>query len=131
MRMPTHCMCLRRIVLSTGKVAWDAFAARDGAGLGGAIAVVRIEQLYPWPATQLRDVIERYPNATQLTWLQEEPENQGAWFFVQRPLWEVWRQTGRSVAVVARPASGSPATGSHHQHDTELDRLKAAVVAGL
>ncbi len=127
----TDPLAVKRIVFCSGKVAWDALAARDAAGFGAQIAVVRLEQLYPWPGAQIRDLIDRYPNTTQMTWLQEEPENQGAWFFVQRPLWELWQSTGRTLAVIARPPSGSPATGSHHQHDVELDVLKAAVVAGL
>ena len=127
----TDPLAVKRIVFCSGKVAWDALAARDAAGFAAQIAVVRLEQLYPWPGAQIRDLIDRYPNTTQMTWLQEEPENQGAWFFVQRPLWELWQSTGRTLAVIARPPSGSPATGSHHQHDVELDVLKAAVVAGL
>ena len=66
--------------------------------------------------------------------MQEEPENQGAWLHVQRPLYELTladATSGRSLRVVARPASGSPATGSHHQHDHELDMLKEGVVGGL
>ena len=125
---------VRRVVLCTGKVAWDAFAARDAAGVGPSVAVVRIEQLYPLPVAQIADVLSRYPNASQVAWLQEEPENQGAWLHVQRPLYELTladASSGRSLRVVARPASGSPATGSHHQHDHELDMLKEGVVGGL
>ena len=65
-----------RIVLATGKVAHDAIAARDESG--APVAVVRVEQLYPWPYDQLAEIVERYPNATDLVWLQEEPENMGA-----------------------------------------------------
>ena len=125
---------VRRVVLCTGKVAWDAFAAREAAGVGPSVAVVRIEQLYPLPVAQIADVLSRYPNASQVAWLQEEPENQGAWLHVQRPLYELTladASSGRSLRVVARPASGSPATGSHHQHDHELDMLKEGVVGGL
>ena len=62
-------------MLATGKVSQDALAARDEAG--APVAVVRVEQLYPWPYDQLDEIVARYPNATRLVWLQEEPENMG------------------------------------------------------
>jgi multifunctional 2-oxoglutarate metabolism enzyme len=123
-----------RIVLCSGKVAWDAYAARDeaaAAGKGSSLAVVRVEQLYPWPEAQLRAVIERYPNATSVVWLQEEPSNMGAWSFVAPRLRLLTDELGRSLNSVCRPASSSPAVGGHHAHDVELEDLKHGILAGL
>jgi 2-oxoglutarate dehydrogenase E1 component len=122
---------VRRIVLCTGKVAWDALAARDAAGLGGAIAVVRLEQLYPWPEAALQAALARYHDATEVRWLQEEPENMGGWYYVRGPLFQLCRGTGKRIDVIARDASASPASGSHDAHDRELADLKARIVDGL
>ncbi|MGE0728002.1 MAG: multifunctional oxoglutarate decarboxylase/oxoglutarate dehydrogenase thiamine pyrophosphate-binding subunit/dihydrolipoyllysine-residue succinyltransferase subunit, partial [Acidimicrobiia bacterium] len=70
---------VRRVVLCSGKVAADAFKERDKRGGLPSVAIVRVEQLYPWPAAQVAEVLARYGNAQQLVWLQEEPENMGAW----------------------------------------------------
>ena len=124
----------RRVVLCSGKVAWDAYAARDAAASGGApsqIAVVRVEQLYPWPEQQIRAVIGRYPNASSVLWLQEEPSNMGAWSFVQPRLATIAADLGRVLTSVCRPASSSPAVGGHHAHDVELADLRHGLLAGL
>ena len=124
----------QRVVLCSGKVAWDAYAARDAAALAGArsdIAIVRVEQLYPWPAEQIHAVLERYPNASSVVWLQEESANMGAWTFVQPRLLELTNALGRDLTGVTRPASSSPAVGGHHAHDEELDALKQAILSGL
>ncbi len=90
------------------------------------MAVIRLEQLYPFPATDLKAVLEAYPDA-ELVWAQEEPENMGAWSFVQSHLRRV---LGPDVAItpVAREESGSPASGSQTVHDREQDELLAAAI---
>ena len=109
------------VVFCSGKVAWDAIAERDQRGAPAAI--VRIEQLYPLPTEQLLQIVrERYPNAKQLVWLQEEPENMGAWNFVEHRTWRV-KEQGYDLRHVARVESGSPATGSKTVHDQELADL--------
>ncbi len=120
----------KRVVLCSGKVAWDAYAARDAKP--SALAVVRVEQLYPWPAQRIAEVLASYPNATDVVWLQEEPSNMGAWTFVQPRLIDIANELGgRTVRSIARPASGSPAVGSHQVHDEELEELQHAVTDGL
>jgi 2-oxoglutarate dehydrogenase E1 component len=114
---------IRRVVLATGKVALDAISARGGAD-GAEVAIVRVEQLYPWPEAQLRDVLGRHPGAAELVWLQEEPENMGAWNFVRERLRDVVGESAR-LRCVARVASGSPATGSHAMHELEQADLLA------
>jgi len=109
-----------RIVFCTGKVAWDAMTERDKRE--APVAVVRVEQVYPSPIEQLITLLDRYPNARELVWLQEEPENMGAWSFVERRVWRV-KERGYDLRHVARVESGSPATGSKTIHDQELADL--------
>jgi 2-oxoglutarate decarboxylase len=113
---------VRRVVLCNGKVAADAFKERDKRGGLPAVAIVRVEQLYPWPEEQVAEVLGRYPNAQQLVWLQEEPENMGAWNGVKGNLYRAHERT-HSIERVSRVESGSPATGSHQIHEQERDQL--------
>jgi 2-oxoglutarate dehydrogenase E1 component len=108
---------ITRIVLCTGKVAWDAMAERTKRNAN--VAVVRVEQLYPFPIAGLRSILATYPNAKQMVWLQEEPENMGAWRFVDAIVWPM-KNEGYDWRHVARVESGSPATGSKAIHDQEL-----------
>ena len=79
---------VRRIVLASGKIAHEAEAHRADLSPEDAAqsALIRVEQLYPWPVDQLTSIFERYGEATELVWLQEEPENMGAWSFVHARL---------------------------------------------
>ncbi len=120
---------VKRVIFCSGKVAWDAIAERDTRG--AAAAIVRIEQLYPLPTEQMLQILhERYPNAKELRWLQEEPENMGAWNFIEHRTWRV-KERGFDLRHVARVESGSPATGSKTVHDQELADMMDAVFAGL
>jgi multifunctional 2-oxoglutarate metabolism enzyme len=111
------------VTLSFGKVAYDVMKARDERE--AEVAVIRVEQLYPWPGEQIAQVLERYPNATDVCWVQEEPENMGGWGFVAGRLREVLDglDDGRTLRHAARVASASPATGQHVIHDQELEQL--------
>ena len=109
-----------RVVLCSGKVAWDAIAERDKRG--AKVAIVRIEQLYPFPGEQIKKILARYKNAKELVWLQEEPENMGPRYFVDDRIWPL-KEQGYSLRFVTRVESGSPATGSKTIHDQELDDL--------
>ncbi len=111
---------VRRIVFCSGKVAWDAIDERDRRG--APVAIVRVEQLYPLPTEQMLGILEKYPNARELRWLQEEPENMGAWRFIEANTWRV-KEQGYDLRHVARVESGSPATGSKAIHDQELADL--------
>ena len=119
---------VRRIVFCSGKVCWDAFSERNKREAPAAI--VRVEQLYPFPADQMLQILDRYPNARDLVWLQEEPENMGAWSFVEARTWRV-KERGYDLRHVARVESGSPATGSKAIHDQELADLMDATFDGL
>ncbi|NQW67915.1 MAG: multifunctional oxoglutarate decarboxylase/oxoglutarate dehydrogenase thiamine pyrophosphate-binding subunit/dihydrolipoyllysine-residue succinyltransferase subunit, partial [Acidimicrobiaceae bacterium] len=117
---------VRRVVLCSGKVAWDAIAAREKRG--APVAVVRVEQLYPFPEAQISDVLNGYPNAKEVVWLQEEPENMGAWHFVENIIWRL-KDRGYDLRHVSRVESGSPATGSKAVHDQELTELMDSTFA--
>ena len=119
---------VRRVVFCSGKVAWDAMAERDARN--AAAAVVRVEQLYPLPTEQMFGILEFYPNAREIVWLQEEPENMGAWKFIEHRIWRV-KERGYDLRHVARVESGSPATGSKTVHDQELADLMDETFAGL
>ncbi len=119
---------VRRVVFCTGKVAWDAMAERDTRT--APVAVVRVEQLYPLPTDQMMQVLEQYPNAREIVWLQEEPVNMGAWKFIEHRSWRV-KERGYDLRHVARVESGSPATGSKVIHDQELADLMDETFAGL
>jgi 2-oxoglutarate dehydrogenase E1 component len=97
----------------------DATAA---SGQGRPIAVVRVEQLYPWPEEALTEVLARYPAATELVWLQDEPENMGAWPFAHGRLHRLVRDR-YALRHVSRPESASPATGSAALHNLEHEDL--------
>jgi 2-oxoglutarate dehydrogenase E1 component len=114
-----------RVVLATGKVAHEAIARRNEIG-ASSVAVVRVEQLYPWPAARIEEILNSYANLDEVVWLQEEPENMGAWPFVHLQMHNQLRDT--KVAHVARAESASPATGSGLVHAAEqADLLKRAV----
>jgi len=114
-----------RVVLASGKVAHEAIARRDAIS-ASTIAVVRVEQLYPWPAEEIERTLALYPNVVEVIWLQEEPENMGAWPFVHLQMHDRLRHL--RVVHVARAESASPATGSSLVHAAEqADLLVRAV----
>ena len=115
-----------RIVFCSGKVVWDAMAERDKRG--AKFAIVRLEQLYPFPIEQVKKILAKYPNAKELMWLQEEPENMGPRYFVDDRIWQ-FKEDGYALHHVSRVESGSPATGSKTIHDQELDDLMAQTFA--
>ncbi|HVE46171.1 MAG TPA: multifunctional oxoglutarate decarboxylase/oxoglutarate dehydrogenase thiamine pyrophosphate-binding subunit/dihydrolipoyllysine-residue succinyltransferase subunit [Acidimicrobiales bacterium] len=119
---------VERVIMATGKVAYDAMARRDE--VSAPAAVVRVEQLYPWPAQQVAAILGRYPQATEVVWLQEEPENMGAWGFVRSRLLPLLREDDE-LRSVTRIESGSPASGSATLHQLEQKDLLNRAFAGL
>ncbi len=119
---------VRRIILCSGKVAYDAIVRRDQAK--APVAVVRVEQLYPWPGAQLGALLERYRQADSVYWLQEEPENMGAWPFVHGRLHRVLGG-GAKLGHASRHESGSPATGSFKLHLREQEDLVDRAFEGI
>jgi 2-oxoglutarate dehydrogenase E1 component len=112
---------VQRVVLGTGKVTNEALAHRAEIG-ADTVAVVKVEQLYPWPVQAIAKAVASYPAAKEIVWLQEEPENMGAWNAVKGRLYE-GHEHSHQIRRVSRTESGSPATGSnaiHHQEQEEL-----------
>ena len=107
------------MLLSSGKVYYD-LAAYRAEHERHDVALVRVEQLYPLPAGEIRAELDHYPNA-EVVWVQEEPANQGAWPFIALNL--PAELGGRALRVVSRRASASPAVGSHSVHDAEQRQL--------
>jgi len=112
---------VQRVLLHSGKIHWDLRAELDKAP-DPRIALVRLEQFYPAPVDELNAVVDAYPDA-ELVWVQDEPENQGAWPFIAL---EVVRQLhGRTMRCVSRAAAASPAAGSAKVHALESAALLA------
>jgi 2-oxoglutarate dehydrogenase E1 component len=109
---------VKRVLLCSGKVYYDLAQAREERKRDD-VAIVRLEQLYPLRESELREAVDRHGDA-ELMWVQEEPWNMGAWFFIHA---RVPGLLGRNLACVARDESASPATGSKAAHDIEQKRL--------
>ncbi|MGI9450722.1 MAG: 2-oxoglutarate dehydrogenase E1 component [Geminicoccaceae bacterium] len=117
---------VERVVLCSGKVFYDLQDARDEMNLGDRIALIRLEQLAPFPAEVLAEELLRYKNSVSLVWCQEEPRNMGAWSFVAPRLENVFDELGFNQTrpvFAGRKAAPSPATGSHDQHLREQKKL--------
>jgi 2-oxoglutarate dehydrogenase E1 component len=114
-------------VLCSGKVAYELMEARDEAGDLG-VEIIRIEQLYPFPSEPLIKRLKAAPNLQELVWAQEEPQNNGAWFFVE-PLLECCLDEagfkGLRPRYAGRPPAASPATGLAKRHAAEQSALIA------
>ena len=113
------------VLLCFGKVAYELLRERDQRE--APAAVVRVEQLYPFPAEQLTEVLSAYPAASDVCWVQEEPENMGAWGFVDGRLWNLLESLGdgRRLRRATRAPSASPAAGQHVVHEQEHEQLMA------
>ncbi len=112
---------VRRLVACSGKVYYDLVKKR-AEKKSNDVAIVRIEQLYPFPHKAFAAELKRYPNATDVIWCQDEPQNQGAWFFVQHYLFENMLD-GQKLGYAGRPASASPAVGYAHLHQEQQKAL--------
>jgi 2-oxoglutarate decarboxylase len=111
---------VKRIVLCSGKVFYDLDAGRTDSH-DDRVAIVRLEQFYPFPKSRLQEIFASYPNAKQLFWTQEEPQNMGGWTFVKTRLEEI--KGDLTLRYVGRAASASPATGSYAIHHLEQEKI--------
>jgi 2-oxoglutarate dehydrogenase E1 component len=112
---------VKRVVACSGKVYYDLVKKREEKGLDD-VAIVRIEQLYPFPHKAFATELKKYPNATEVVWCQDEPQNQGAWFFVQHYIHENMLD-GQKLGYSGRAASASPAVGYSHLHQEQQKAL--------
>jgi 2-oxoglutarate dehydrogenase E1 component len=113
---------VKRVVICSGKIYWDLLEARRERGIGN-VALLRLEQIYPFPQDELTAQIGQYVNAPEVCWCQEEPQNQGAWYTIQSAL-RTCMSAGQSLVYAGRVAMAAPAGGDHHKH---LERQKKVV----
>ena len=112
---------VKRIVMCSGKVYYDLAKKREEKDLED-VAILRAEQLYPFPHKAFSNEVKKYPNATEIVWTQDEPQNQGAWFFVQHYIHENMME-GQKLGYSGRAASASPAVGYSHLHQEQQKAL--------
>ncbi|WP_396436552.1 2-oxoglutarate dehydrogenase E1 component [Limnohabitans sp.] len=120
---------VKRLVACSGKVYYDLVKHREAKGADD-VAIIRVEQLYPFPHKAFAAELKKYPNATDLVWCQDEPQNQGAWFFIQHNIHENM-QDGQKLGYAGRAASASPAVGYSHLHQDQQKALIEAAFAKL
>ena len=112
---------VKRVIACSGKVYYDLVKARTERK-SNDVAIMRVEQLYPFPHKAFAAEMKKYPNATEVVWCQDEPQNQGAWFFVQHYIHENMAE-GQRLGYAGRPASASPAVGYAHLHQEQQKNL--------
>ena len=112
---------VKRIVACSGKVYYDLAKKREEKGADDVV-ILRVEQLYPFPHKAFAAEVKKYPNVTEMVWCQDEPQNQGAWFFVQHYLHENMVE-GQKLGYSGRAASASPAAGYSHLHQEQQKSL--------
>jgi 2-oxoglutarate dehydrogenase E1 component len=120
---------VRRIIACSGKVYYDLVRKREEREADD-VAIVRVEQLYPFPHKAFAAELKKYPGATDIVWCQDEPQNQGAWFFVQHYIHENMRE-GQKLGYSGRVASASPAAGYSHLHQEQQKALVDGAFAKL
>ena len=117
---------VKRVIACSGKVYYDLAKKREEKGVDD-VAILRVEQLYPFPHKAFAAELKKYPHATDIVWCQDEPQNQGAWFFVQHYIHENML-SGQKLGYAGRAASASPAVGYAHLHQ---DQQKALIDAAF
>ncbi len=120
---------VKRVIACSGKVYYDLVKAR-AEHKHGDVAILRVEQLYPFPHRAFGAEMKKYPAATEVVWCQDEPQNQGAWFFVQHYIHENMLD-GQKLGYAGRPASASPAVGYAHMHQEQQRALLEQAFAKL
>ncbi|MFN8714734.1 MAG: 2-oxoglutarate dehydrogenase E1 component, partial [Bacteroidota bacterium] len=119
---------VKRIVFCSGKIYYDLEEQRQKNGRTDT-AIVRLEQLYPFPQTQLSELVKKYSKATEYFWAQEEPENMGAWTFTDRRFRDLnGRNNGIQLTYVGREEAASPATGFAKMHNREQQEIIETVM---
>lgn len=117
---------VKRVLFCTGKIFYTLAKGRDTESVGDT-AIVRLEQLYPFPKKEVAAILNKYKNFSQVSWVQEEPRNRGAWRFVSDQLRDVL--DGRSPSYIGRPEAASPATGSTKSHEREEKMIVAEALS--
>ncbi len=120
---------VKRVIACSGKVYYDLVKKREEKG-ADEVAIIRVEQLYPFPHKAFAAELKKYPNAIDVVWCQDEPQNQGAWFFIQHNIHENMLE-GQKLGYAGRAASASPAVGYAHLHQDQQKALIDAAFAKL
>jgi 2-oxoglutarate dehydrogenase E1 component len=120
---------VKRVIACSGKVYYDLVKKREEKGADD-VAILRVEQLYPFPHKVFAAELKRFPNATEIMWCQDEPQNQGAWFFIQHNIHENMLE-GQRLGYSGRAASASPAVGYSHLHQEQQKALVEGAFAKL
>ena len=113
---------VKRVILCAGQVYYDLEAGRAERKLENDVAIVRVEQLYPFPYDEVRAELAKYPNAKSVVWAQEEPKNQGAFYQIRHRLEDVIGES-QKLSYAGRPSSASPAVGYMSKHVAQLKQL--------
>jgi 2-oxoglutarate dehydrogenase E1 component len=106
---------VKKVVFCSGKVYYDLIEAKEKSSTDD-IAIVRLEQLYPFPAKQLKVILDKYKGASEFIWAQEEPENMGAWAFIMRMFMKTEETSSVQLKYIGRNENASPATGFSKSH---------------
>jgi len=117
---------VRRVVFCSGKVYYDLLERRR-ASRDDTVAIVRIEELYPFPAEDYQAILDRYAGARDVVWCQEEPQNQGAWYQIRHRL-QAPLTAGHVLHYAGREGAAAPATGLFAMHQREQEALVAAAL---
>jgi 2-oxoglutarate dehydrogenase E1 component len=117
-----------RIVLCSGKVYFDLLKARREGKVDG-VAIVRIEQLYPFPSDEYEAIIRKYHDATEIVWCQEEPQNQGGWYQIRHRL-QAKLSSKHELLYAGRAGAAAPATGISSLHEQQQKNLVSAALQG-
>jgi 2-oxoglutarate decarboxylase len=107
-----------KVIFCTGKIYYELLAEREKRGIADA-ALVRLEQMYPWPADQIEDMLWRYPSTAEIVWCQEEPRNMGAFLFVHDKMQPMLDASRRILRYAGRPEAAAPSTGTSSRHKQE------------
>ncbi len=122
---------VKRLLFCSGKVYFDLVEAREKQGRED-VAIIRLEQLYPYPKVKVAEILESYPHVQQRLWVQEEPRNQGAWWYMRAHMdINLSHQEGGRLEYAGRPSSASPAAGSYSLHRQQLETFLAEALGNL
>jgi 2-oxoglutarate dehydrogenase E1 component len=116
---------VQRLIFCTGKIYYDLLAA----GIPESVAVVRVEEIYPWPHEEVARIVDLYPQIDEVAWVQEEPKNMGAWTFVA-PRLRISTGNALLIRYYGRPERASPAEGYPSTHAEEQGRIVTEALSG-
>jgi 2-oxoglutarate dehydrogenase E1 component len=121
---------VRKVIFCSGKIYYELLAERGKRGLENQVAILRLEQLYPFPVEEIENALWRYPSTAEIVWVQEEPRNMGAWLFMKDRMETILEASRRSLRYAGRPESASTAAGGAKRHAQEQAAVLEDAFAG-